>query len=82
MSSIPAPARRISDGAEIEVTLAEETALAVTYDGSTQAVLMGTPADLEDFAYGFSLTEGIARPRRLMPSRPSGSRRASIFASG
>ncbi|HMQ42230.1 MAG TPA: formate dehydrogenase accessory sulfurtransferase FdhD [Paracoccus sp. (in: a-proteobacteria)] len=65
MSSIPAPARRISDGAEIEVTLAEETALAVTYDGSTQAVLMGTPADLEDFAYGFSLTEGIARPEEI-----------------
>jgi len=42
-----------------ERSLAEEVPVAIAYDGTTYAVMMATPSDLQDFALGFSRTEGI-----------------------
>lgn len=60
--------------------LPEETPVALVYNGTTQAVMMATPEDLEDFSVGFSITEGLVGGREEIESLEIVSHAAGIEA--
>ena len=57
--------------------VAIETPVNIVYGARPYAVMMTTPTDLEDFAYGFTLTEGVVADAAFIKSvevreRPKG----------
>ncbi len=54
----------------VEETVAEEVPVALVFNGMPHVVMMATPADLEDFALGFSLTEELVdAPAEVLEAR-------------
>ncbi len=63
-----AVARWLGGRAQLQADwLAEEVPVALVFNGISHAVMLASPADLEDFALGFAFTEGLlARPDELL----------------
>ena len=51
--------KNINSEERTKEVLAEETPIAIIYNGVSHVVMMASPCDLEDFARGCSITEGV-----------------------
>ena len=60
--ALTSPTQHSRNGTQTPVTRAwvPEVPVALEFNGLAYAVMMATPADLDDFALGFALTEGLA----------------------
>jgi FdhD protein len=58
---------RVGAGSQpIERATPQEVAVGLSFDGRPHTVLMATPADVEDLARGFTLTEAVARAEDIL----------------
>ncbi|MDO9422836.1 MAG: formate dehydrogenase accessory sulfurtransferase FdhD [Methylobacter sp.] len=54
----------------LQDTIAEEVPISLIYNGVPHVVMLATPTNLEEFALGFSITEGIIKnPQELLSAR-------------
>lgn len=53
----------LSDAQTGQSDLVNEVPIAISYQGISYAVMLGTPIDLDDFMFGFSLTNGVINTR-------------------
>ena len=58
-SSVEVIVVRAAGVSRVQDWVAEEQPVALEFNGVSHAVMLASPGDLEDFALGFSLTEGI-----------------------